>query len=407
MKIAYRLLLLMFLIGLLITSCADETNKKDEIDSVIAEVKEEFAPDKRVALFDIDYKKEDGKYLVTGETNLPEARKFLTEKLNSSKIDYSEQIVILPDTSVNGKMYGVISNSVANLRGEGRHSAELVTQAVLGTPVKIWKRTGEWLYIQTPDGYLSWVDHGGITPMTQKEFYLWKSSDKVIYTNTSGRSYKEASSGSRPVSDLVAGAILEMECETPDFFKVRYPDGRAAYVSKEESAVYSKWLSNTETGKEELIITAEEMMGLPYLWGGTSSKGVDCSGYTKTIYFMNGMIIPRDASQQIHEGKLIDSTGNFDELEVGDLLFFGRKATDSTKERVVHVGMWIGNNEFIHASGDVHISSMDRASENFDEFNKNRYLRTKRILGESSNGLTYLKEGNIYQDLKQADSIVN
>ncbi|MBT8294885.1 MAG: C40 family peptidase, partial [Gramella sp.] len=361
--------------------------------------------DKRVALFDIEYKKEDGKYLFMGETNISEARKLLTEKLDSKKIDYIEQITILPDTSVDGKMYGVISNSVANLRGEGRHSAELVTQAVLGTPVKIWKRTKEWLYIQTPDGYLSWVDHGGITPMAKEEYEMWKSSEKVIYTTTSGQSYKEASLGSKPVTDLVVGAILEMEGETPDFYKVRYPDGRAAFVSKEESAVYSKWLSTLEVEQDELVNSAEKMMGLPYLWGGTSSKGVDCSGYTKTIYFMNGMIIPRDASQQIHEGKLIDSVGDFDKLAVGDLLFFGKKATDTTKERVVHVGMWIGNNEFIHASGDVHISSMDTASENYDDFNKNRYLRTKRMLGENTSGLTYLKEENIYQDLIHEDSL--
>ena len=68
----------------------------------------------------------------------------------------------------------------------------------------------------------------------------------------------------------------------------------------------------------------------------------------------------------------------------------------STSERVVHVGMWIGNNEFIHSSGDVHVSSMDEKTENFDEFNKSRYLRTKRFLGQESGGLKYLKKQNFY-----------
>ena len=95
---------------------------------------------------------------------------------------------------------------------------------------------------------------------------------------------------------------------------------------------------------DALVETSKTLMGVPYLWGGTSTKGVDCSGFTKTIYYLNGMVIPRDASQQVHTGKLIDSVTNFDALEKGDLLFFGRKATDTGTEKVVHVGMWIGNN---------------------------------------------------------------
>jgi len=83
---------------------------------------------------------------------------------------------------------------VANLnihRSKPKHSSELATQATLGTPVKILKKEGEWYYIQTPDKYLSWVDEGGITVMTDKRFMAWKTSDKVVYTNTYGFSYEE------------------------------------------------------------------------------------------------------------------------------------------------------------------------------------------------------------------------
>jgi len=95
---------------------------------------------------------------------------------------------------------------------------------------------------------------------------------------------------------------------------------------------------------------------------------------------MNGQIIPRDASQQVKAGTLIDADKNWDKLEVGDLLFFGREATDIRSRAVTHVGMWIGNNQFIHSASNVHISSVDPSSEVYDEFNTNRYLEARRYL---------------------------
>ncbi len=388
----FALLLFVLMVG-----CNTHTESDDNSEIYISDVKNEFAPDKRVALFDVTSEKKGDQYLLKGETNMPEAKAALKAKLDSAKIKYTDSISVLPASNLENKIYGIIDVSVANLRGEGKHSAELVTQATLGTPVKIWKRTQQWYYVQTPDGYLAWVDHGGITTMNEQEFNNWKASEKIIYTRAFGQSYKETSKESRPVTDLVTGAILELEAEKDNFYKVRYPDGRAAFISKDESEKYSDWLENLDDSEADLVSTAQELMGLPYLWGGTSAKGVDCSGYTKTIYFMNGIVVPRDASQQVREGELIDSTGNFENLKVGDLLFFGRPATDSTSEKVVHVGMWIGNNEFIHSSGDVHISSMDENAENFDEFNKGRYLRTKRYLGEKTKGLTYLKNEPIFK----------
>ena len=200
------------------------------------------------------------------------------------------------------------------------------------------------------------------------------------------------------VSDLVAGDILELTAEQGNFYEIAYPDGRSAFVPKTDAKPYKTWLADLDVDGEELVMTGEKLMGLPYLWGGTSPKGVDCSGFTKTVYFLNGMVIPRDASQQVHTGVLVDSTRNFENLVAGDLLFFGRPATDSTKERVIHVGMWIGDHKFIHSMGDVHISTMDTTATDFDEYNYNRYLRTKRILNEKDKGLQYLKEEDIFTE---------
>lgn len=385
-----------FLLVLIFTSCAHEQKEINLLEKEILEVKNTFAPDKRVAVFNITANKKGSVIILKGESNLQDAVNALKEKLNSESIKVIDSIQLLPSEELHGKTEGLITISVANLRSNPKHSAELATQATLGTPVKIYKKKGSWSLIQTPDKYLSWVDSGGIVSLTKKELNKWKTSEKIIYTKTYGHSYT-GSEKEQVVSDLVAGSVLEAINYTNEFYIVNYPDGRQAHVSKDEAEIYSLWLEKLNTNKESLVETSKTLMGVPYLWGGTSTKGMDCSGFTKTIYFLNGMVIPRDASQQVHTGRQTDEDRNFENLEKGDLLFFGRKATDSTAEKVVHVGMWIGNDEFIHASGQVRVSSMNADADNFDEYNLNRYLRSKRILKEQDKDLIDLAKTSVFK----------
>ncbi|NVN18655.1 SH3 domain-containing protein [Muricauda sp. HICW] len=385
------------LTSLLCISCQQEkAEEANKVDSIINSVKETYAPDKRVALFDIQSEKNSSGYVIKGKTNLPEALSAFKKELDSQKIAYTDSIEVLPSQKLEGMIYGVINNSVANLRSKPAHSAELVTQGTLGMPLNVYQKERSWYLIQTPDNYLGWVDGGGIELMNKEDFDAWQATDKAIYTNTYGKSYTSADVGSEVVSDVVAGNIFSLITDSGNFYQIKYPDGREAYLPKEEANTFNEWKSGLAFTKESLVETSKTMLGVPYLWGGTSTKGVDCSGFTKTVYLMNGMIIPRDASQQIHEGTLVDDSKDFDKLIAGDLLFFGRKATDSTSERVIHVGMWIGDNKFIHSAGNVHISTMDQDSDNFDEYNYNRYLRTKRILNETGEGLLYLTKEDVF-----------
>lgn len=362
----------------------------------ISEVKKGFAPDKRVALFAVEPLERNNQIWLKGETNLPEAKKALIEKLQAKNISFIDSIGVLPAADLGDKAFGVITLSVASIRSEPKEWSELATQATLGTPVKILKRQGFWLLVQTPDGYISWADVGAVFRMNQAEFTAWQNAPKLIYLTPNGYSYAEEHAEGQVVSDLVGGSVLRLIAEKDKYYQVAYPDGREAYVLKMEAKPYSQWLSSLQVTEQSLVSTAKKMMGLPYLWGGTSFKAVDCSGFTKTIYFMNGMIIPRDASQQVHTGELIDISQGFEALHPGDLLFFGKAATDSTSERVSHVAMWIGNNEFIHASSQVRVSSVDKAAKNYDEFNLNRLLRVKRILNTQSKEIVPLSSAKIY-----------
>ena len=372
------ILIIIILIG--IFSC-DNKNQLSEIQDIITEVESEYAPDSRTAIFNI--KPENTKpIIISGETNIEDAKLSLISRIQETDIPIKDNILLLPDKSISDKKFAIVNVSVANLRSNPKHSAELANQAILGTPVKVLKKKSGWYLVQTPDKYIAWTNGGILTLMDQNQFSNWENQTKIIYLNTYGFSMNETNT--QRVSDLVSGNILALDHETETHFVVTYPDGRTALVNKNEAEILKNWYDQIIISDSSISKTAKDLMGIPYLWGGTSTKGLDCSGLTKTVYFLHGFVIPRDASQQVHIGKLVDTKKEFLKLEVGDLLFFGRK-NDDQSESVGHVGMWLGNNQYIHASGDgdVHISSMDSLAGNFDQYKFNRYLRTKRLIGNN------------------------
>ena len=363
---------------------------------IVQSIEDRYAPDKRVAVFAIEAKAQDTSIILTGETDNAQAKQALLQSLQKENIAYIDSINMLPGASLGKDTLGVITISVANIRSQPQHSGELATQATMGMPLRLLKKEGDWHLVQTPDKYISWMQ-GSFIPMDTTAYGAWQAVDKLIFTAPYGFAYQDETF-SGIVSDLVMGNVMALLGENRVAYWVKFPDGREGYVQKDEALPFNEWVASTEATEETVVNTAMQLMGVPYLWGGTSSKGVDCSGYTKTIYFMNGHILPRDASQQVHAGELVDEEKNFNQLQPGDLLFFGRAATDSTRERVTHVGMWIGNNEFIHAPGleaHVLVSSIDPQADNFDEPNLNRYLRTKRMIN-SRNEVVALRDAKLF-----------
>lgn len=339
-----------------------------------------FAPDKRVALFEVDYSFSGKNVMLRGVTTSPEAKAALLNGLAKADYKVMDCLQVLPDEKeLEGKTYGILNISVSNLRVEPDFSSEMMTQGLMGMPVRILQHDG-WYRIQTPDNYIAWIHRVGVHPVTKAELAAWNHSEKIVVTSHYGFVYSQPNQDSQTVSDVVAGNRLKWEGTKGAFYKVVYPDGREGYISKSISMPESKWRANLKQDAASIIRTAHTLMGVPYLWAGTSSKGVDCSGFMRTILFMHDIIIPRDASQQAYVGEHIDIAPDFGNLQPGDLIFFGRKATPERKERVVHVGMYIGNKRFIHSQGDVHVSSFDPADELFDEYNLGRLLFATRIL---------------------------
>ena len=388
---------------LILFSCQTKKTDLTEINRINDHIKNQYAPDKRVAVYNISITSLKDIIIVKGESDQQKAIEELKEELAKNGIEYLDSITLLPDGSVGEYNFAVVNNSVANIRSKAKHSGELATQAVLGTGLKVLKIVGDFYLVQTPDAYISWVDHGGVTLMTKKEYLLWIKSQKVIYTKPFGYVYQSPDNEFNKISDIVLGAQLLLLSDDGDYFQVQYPDKRVGYIKKSEGELFNKWIEELNPSGDLLELYGRDFLGAPYLWGGTSTKGMDCSGFTKTVYLMNGFIIPRDASQQINAGKDVDPNLRFEGLVKGDLMFFGRKATDSTKQKVTHVAIWLGNNkgEFIHASKQVRLSSIDPESTYYDENNTKRYLGSRRYLGEKDELITNLRTDPILTDLKQ------
>lgn len=393
-NIIFRLTIITFA-ALIFNSCQNNSDYK-KVNDIINELKIKHAPDKRIAIFNIMAENDEGKIKIVGESNLEDGVNELMNELEKQNLSFENNVNILPDKNLGDKIFGIVRLSVANIRSKPKHPAELATQALMGSIVNILKKENGWYLIQTPDGYIAWVDNDGIYTMNEEEVKNWKNSERIIVTEQYTSAFLEPDVKSNKVSDLVDGNILKKLNIIKKFTKVGLPDGRTGFVANNHLKDFYTWSKHAVADKNTIIKSAFNFKGLPYLWGGTSSKGVDCSGFTKMVYFLNGVILPRDASQQVKVGKLVETDYNFDSLQTGDLLFFGNKASEDKKEKVTHVAIYIGDGKYIHSSGIVRINSLIKDSEDFNEYRYNTFIRAKRIIGSYDSGENLVKNNSFY-----------
>ena len=352
MKNFYRFIFLLISIIWVESAIFAQTTSFKILSDELQQLQKQLVPDKRQAILEIELRDTLlPEVVVFGETNLPVAKQQIINFLNESKIRFTDSIRVLPDEKVGEKTWALVNLSVANLRAKPGDASELVSQVLLGTPLKVLDYSNKWYRVQTPEYYIGYLDAGGLHPLTDGELESWKKADRWMYNRVSGFVYDAPDYSGKIVSDVVLGDLLVVEITEKNWIKVRFPDGRTGFINQSECLQYSDWI-NLQAEANQLLATARQMMGFPYLWGGTSSKGIDCSGFVKTVFYSKGVILARDASQQARYGEPVDFE-NRNNLQPGDLLFFGRSA-----QRITHVGIYIADGDFIHSSGRVHIGSI-------------------------------------------------
>lgn len=343
-------------------------------EQLIKEMKAKYAPDTRVAVWKVEAKNQNGVVELVGETDNAEAKEELLKNFKKAGLTYSDKIAVLPSEKIGNDKWAVVTISVACLRCDPRNGAELASQALMGTPLKVLDKVSDFYRVQTPDNYIGYMTPGSFELMTDKEFSAWKASKRYIVTAYQSTLFANPDGDeSNVVSDLVLGDILEYKSVKGDFVELSMADGRSGYARVKDVAEFSQW-AKQDFNFELIRKTAFRMMGTPYLWGGTSVKAIDCSGFVKTSYFANGIILQRDASQQALTGLKYECKDWAEKAQPGDLIFIGNK-----NGRVTHVAMYLNDGKFIHSSGRVKLNSMNPKDDNFIDYT---YLSMSRINGE-------------------------
>lgn len=223
--------------------------------------------------------------------------------------------------------------SVAPLRAEASDKAEIVTQILFGESLTVLESASNWTRIKLDyDGYEGWMDT---------------------------KQYSEISD-----QDLLNRRV---NLVTENFQSHILSDGKILLSIGSE--VGFETISTQKFGdiRTDIITTAKEFLNVPYLWGGKSFFGIDCSGFTQLVYKVNGVKILRDTYQQAEFGKVLDFV---EESQAGDLAFF-----ENSEGRIIHVGIMLNNHQIIHAHGKVRIDALDSTGI----FNKEKNKHTHKL----------------------------
>lgn len=366
-----RVLLCVVFAGSLLAGCAYESGIAQR--SLIATIQKKYVPDNRLGVFDVTL--ENGR--VCGKTTSQKAKEELIKAFGEVSCD----VRLLPDTeALGGKTFGFVRVPVATLYKAPSYTSSVQTQSVLGTPVRILQKDG-WLQVKLPDGYVAWAVPEQIISCDEVSYKRITAREPWLVTATQTALFEKPDMSSQRLGLLPAGARLYPTKESADVWTgVELADGTRGFVSSRDiqslTGLLKRWddlRKDSARYAKALTHLAKSLLGQSYLWGGTSTFAVDCSGFTQTVYRQTGVLLPRDADMQATVGNIVQKP-----FLPGDLLFFGVRGDAGQPDSIRHVALSLGGDKFIHARGHVRLASFSPQDPEFDSYETERFLKAVR-----------------------------
>jgi len=295
----------------------------DKIERAVDDIRRKWAPDHRLAVFEVSLLPKG----IAGITSSRDARDALRRLANEAEL--VDKVELIPDQR--GDPAAIVTVALAPLLAEPRIQAARVSEVLHGETLDILEGREEWLRIRAPDGYIGWLNAG------------------YVATGPNGwaEDWRERATARSLSADIV---ITEGRRRLPTGARVALRRGVVELADGQRGAIASGHVRR----EQELRIEARHLAlpelaqkwysGAPYLWGGRTEWGIDCSGLVQAVYAARGIVLPRDSDQQFGQGTEIAVSPDGDGYAAGDLLFFAERG------RVSHVALWAGAGRIVHSA---------------------------------------------------------
>jgi gamma-D-glutamyl-L-lysine dipeptidyl-peptidase len=277
----------------------------------------------------------------------------------------------------------IIAGSIVDIHREPDPSSEVVTQALMNTPISVREVAGNWTYVTLPD-YSGWIDTNEIeTPIVHgycegEEGACGITLPYSIVVTAPYTKIYQSPEGDETSGEVYLSTVLPyIDLAHPQRLRVALPGDAEGWLARDDVEVRNN--SELFPQQDSAIVTsyAKAFLGITYLWGGTSWRGIDCSGLVQLCYRMGGYILPRDAEPQY---AALSHDIKREQIQAGDLIFFGRK-------QITHVALALNRYEYIHAEGErynqVTINSLDKAHPEYTDLAE-RIWGIKRVIPPAS-----------------------
>jgi gamma-D-glutamyl-L-lysine dipeptidyl-peptidase len=310
-----------------------------QLKRLIEEVRAEYAPDPRTAVYEIEFQWDGTTLDLLGATSEAMAAEELHRA--AAQLEGWEEVrdgVERLPAAVGEPVHALASAAVVPLLAGPIVSETHVSQAVLGRRMTILRRRGRWLQCRADDGYLGWVHRGYVAVVDEAGAREWEVGAGGEACLSLGAEVLDGAG--EVLARLPWGSrVVRMPDGT-----VRLPDGSTGTGTGTLLPLAERTVRFRRLG-DDLVETAALWLGAPYLWGGVTQAGVDCSGFVQAVYHLHGVPLPRDSDLQAREGGAVEPDETFSNLRPGDLLFFAE-----TPQRISHVALSLGGSRIIHSS---------------------------------------------------------